>query len=185
MDIDFEQLKELLEIVSQNDIAELTVESGEECITVKKHGAPHMVALAPDSAHISPGHAPGAPPHLEHPSGAHLPPEPGLHGQHGAHQPGAAPPPPPHELPEPKNNFVQITSPMVGTFYRSASPSKPPFVEVGDTVTVGQTVCIIEAMKLMNDLPSEVSGRVVEILASSGATVEYGQPLFLIDPAAS
>jgi acetyl-CoA carboxylase biotin carboxyl carrier protein len=177
MDIDFEQLKELLEIVSQNDISELTVESGEECITVKKPPAPHMVA------HMSalPVHVPGMPipmPGHHLPSPDHEHPHAGPNGAAGTPQPAVAPP-----TPEPaKDNFLKITSPMVGTFYRSASPSKPPFVEIGDAVTVGQTVCIIEAMKLMNDLPSEVSGRIVEILASNGATVEYGQALFLIDP---
>jgi acetyl-CoA carboxylase biotin carboxyl carrier protein len=73
---------------------------------------------------------------------------------------------------------------MVGTFYRSPSPSAPPFLDVGDKVTVGQTVCIIEAMKLMNDLPSEVSGKVVRICVENGTTVEYGQPLFMVDPKA-
>jgi acetyl-CoA carboxylase biotin carboxyl carrier protein len=78
-------------------------------------------------------------------------------------------------------DLTAISSPMVGTFYRSSSPSAPPFLEVGDKVTVGQTVCIIEAMKLMNDLPSEITGKVVKICAENGATVEYGQQLFLID----
>jgi acetyl-CoA carboxylase biotin carboxyl carrier protein len=70
---------------------------------------------------------------------------------------------------------------MVGTFYQASSPSAPPFVEVGDKVSIGQTVCIIEAMKLMNDLPSEIAGRVVKICAVNGSTVEYGQQLFLVD----
>jgi acetyl-CoA carboxylase biotin carboxyl carrier protein len=178
MNIDFEQLKELLEIFSQNDISELTVESGEERITVKKPGhhldpefAPHMVAPMP-APHIE--HA--ALPHITHALG-HPGPEPGVQPHEHPHPPTPTPPEPPA-----KDNFLKVTSPMVGTFYRSASPTKPPFVEEGDIVTVGQTICIIEAMKLMNDLPSEVAGRIVEILASNGATVEYGQPLFLIDP---
>jgi acetyl-CoA carboxylase biotin carboxyl carrier protein len=71
---------------------------------------------------------------------------------------------------------------MVGTFYRSPSPEAPPFVEVGDTVKAGQTVCIIEAMKLMNELESEVSGRVVRFLVENGEPVEFGQPLIELEP---
>jgi acetyl-CoA carboxylase biotin carboxyl carrier protein len=71
---------------------------------------------------------------------------------------------------------------MVGTFYGSPSPTAPAFVKPGDRVTVGQTVCIIEAMKLMNDLPSEVAGKIVKICVDNGTTVEYGQTLFLVDP---
>jgi acetyl-CoA carboxylase biotin carboxyl carrier protein len=71
---------------------------------------------------------------------------------------------------------------MVGTFYRAASPTAAAFVNVGDRVNVGQTVCIIEAMKLMNDMPSEVAGKIVKILVENGTTVEYGQALFMVDP---
>lgn len=71
---------------------------------------------------------------------------------------------------------------MVGTFYRAPSPGAANYVEIGDRVSVGQTVCIIEAMKLMNDLPSEVSGKIVKICVDNGTTVEYGQTLFLVDP---
>ncbi len=75
-----------------------------------------------------------------------------------------------------------ITSPMVGTFYRSPAPDADPYVEVGDAVSVGQTVCIVEAMKLMNEIESEVQGRVVKILVENAQPVEYGQPLFLVEP---
>jgi acetyl-CoA carboxylase biotin carboxyl carrier protein len=178
MNIDFEQLKGLLEIVSQNDISELTVEAGEERITVKKPSpefqlAPHMMTHVPHGAHPEPAHFPPVEP--AHHDNGHV----DERSSADASSPSAA-----AVESESKNNYVQITSPMVGTFYRSSSPTKPVFVEVGDNIESGQTICIIEAMKLMNDLPSEVSGRVIEILASNGATVEYGQPLFLIDPAA-
>ena len=77
---------------------------------------------------------------------------------------------------------VVVKSPMVGTFYRSPAPDAPPFVEVGQDLQVGQVVCIIEAMKLMNEIKSEVAGRVVEVLVENGSPVEYGQPLFSLEP---
>jgi acetyl-CoA carboxylase biotin carboxyl carrier protein len=76
----------------------------------------------------------------------------------------------------------QIKAPMVGTFYSAPSPEAPPFIEVGQTVEVGQVVCIIEAMKLMNEIKSEVKGKVIEVLAENAHPVEFGQPLFLIEP---
>ena len=80
------------------------------------------------------------------------------------------------------NGYHLVRSPMVGTFYRASSPAIPPFVDVGDDVSTGQTLCILEAMKLMNELGSDVSGVVREVLADNGAAVEYGQPLFAIEP---
>lgn len=82
----------------------------------------------------------------------------------------------------PARTPAAITAPMVGTFYRAAAPDAPPLVQEGDKVEAGQTVCIIEAMKLFNEIQSEVSGRVAKVLAENGAPVEYGQPLFLIEP---
>ena len=77
---------------------------------------------------------------------------------------------------------IVIKSPMVGTFYRSPAPDAPPFVEVGQDIDVGQVVCILEAMKLMNEIKSEVAGRIAEILIENGSPVEYGQPLFVVEP---
>jgi len=85
----------------------------------------------------------------------------------------------------PADQLVPITAPMVGTFYRATNPDAPPFVAEGDAIEPGQTVCIIEAMKLFNEIQSEVRGRVVRILVENGAPVEFGQPLFLVDTAAS
>ncbi|GBD28795.1 Biotin carboxyl carrier protein of acetyl-CoA carboxylase [bacterium HR31] len=97
--------------------------------------------------------------------------------------PPAAAPTPPAPAPEaPSPHWVPVTAPMVGTFYRAPGPDQPPFVQEGDRVEAGQTLCIIEAMKMFNEIPAEVSGRVVRVLAENGAPVEYGQPLFLIDP---
>jgi len=79
-------------------------------------------------------------------------------------------------------NYIEINSPMIGTFYTSANPESPAFVSVGDSISVGQTVCIIEAMKLFNEIEAEVKGTIVKVLAENGTPVEYDQPLFLVDP---
>ena len=80
------------------------------------------------------------------------------------------------------NNYITIKSPMIGTFYRSSSPDTDPFASVGDNVSVGSVVCIIEAMKLFNEIESEVSGKIVKVLVENASPVEYDQPLFLVDP---
>ncbi len=84
---------------------------------------------------------------------------------------------------EPAGGLVPIVAPMVGTFYRSPKPDAPPFVKEGDDVHAGQTVCVLEAMKLFNEITSEVTGRIARVLVENGAPVEYGQTLFLVDPA--
>lgn len=84
---------------------------------------------------------------------------------------------------EQANNLIEIKAPMVGTFYRSPSPESQPFVEVGQIIEAGQVVCIVEAMKLMNEIKSEIKGKVVEVIVENGHPVEFGQPLFLIEPA--
>ena len=89
--------------------------------------------------------------------------------------------PAPAEPPKPKG--LEIKSPMVGTFYRAPSPESPSFIELGQAIDVGTVVCIIEAMKLMNELKSEVRGRIIQILVENGQPVEFGQPLFLVEPA--
>lgn len=88
----------------------------------------------------------------------------------------------PSVAPASSTSAIEIKSPMVGTFYASSSPDSPPYVSVGDKVTTGQVVCIVEAMKLMNEIEAEVSGRVVKILGQNGKPVEFGQVLFLIEP---
>lgn len=101
--------------------------------------------------------------------------------------PAAAPAPAPTaQAPAPaeeeNSKYIEVTSPMIGTFYRSPSPDKPSFVNVGDTVNTGDVLCIIEAMKLFNEIESEVSGKIVKVLVDDTTPVEYGQPLFLVDP---
>ena len=81
-----------------------------------------------------------------------------------------------------KKSYIEIKSPIIGTFYRKPSPDKPPFIKVGDQVEVGDTVCIIEAMKLFNEVESEVSGKIVKVLIDDSSPVEFDQPLFLVDP---
>ena len=80
------------------------------------------------------------------------------------------------------SHLIMVKSPMIGTFYRSSSPDKPSFVNVGDTLSKGQVVCVIEAMKLFNDIESEISGKIVKVLVDNASPVEYDQPLFLVDP---
>jgi len=165
VNIDLDQVKLLLEMVGETDISELTIEVDEERITIKKGGAsiagPGQVI---HTTHVS-DHMPTAA--AKSNSAA---PAPAPASQAAANTPAAD-----------NTDLTPITSPMVGTFYRSPSPSAPKFVEVGDKVSIGQTVCIIEAMKLMNDLPSEIAGKIVKICAENGSTVEYGQQLFLVD----
>lgn len=168
MDIDLKTIRELLAVVSNTDITELTIESGDQRITVKKSSAaggasqPSVIeALVPAAAAHRATATAAAPEVKAEPAKESAPPA----GDNGA-----------------SNGYVPITSPMVGTFYRAASPTAAPFVNIGDRVNVGQTVCIIEAMKLMNDMPSEVAGKIVKVLVDNGTTVEYGQSLFIVDP---
>jgi len=88
----------------------------------------------------------------------------------------------PREVEPEKSNQITVTAPIVGSFYRSSSPDKPPYVEVGDVVKKGQILCIIEAMKLMNEIESETAGKIVQVVVENGSPVEYGQPLFVIEP---
>lgn len=166
MKIDFDQIRELLAVVSQTDITELTIESGEEKVTVKKSAAGITGSTATAV--------------LELPQARAAAPVNNQFLQTVADVSGTQT----VDLSDPPsaNGLVPITSPMVGTFYRSPSPSAPPFISVGDQIAVGQTVCIIEAMKLMNDMPAEVAGRIAKICVENGTTVEYGQPLFMVDP---
>ncbi|MBY0546415.1 MAG: acetyl-CoA carboxylase biotin carboxyl carrier protein [Candidatus Obscuribacterales bacterium] len=160
MKIDLEQVRSLLDIVSRTDVTELTIEAGEEKITIKKPG-PHAVQATVDLPLATAPTISMAP----HPV-----------------QPQMQATPAPLKVEEENNgtDIIPITSPMVGTFYRASSPSAAPFVNVGDVIKSGQTVCIIEAMKLMNDLPTEIAGRVVKVCVENGTTVEYGQPLFMV-----
>jgi acetyl-CoA carboxylase biotin carboxyl carrier protein len=160
-----ESVKELLVLLGQTDVTEIVIEHQETKIHIKRSGLP-----APHAGSTT------VPPVL---SASHLAPLGSAH---------------PHHTPLPNNhgtpaadssdisNGFTITAPMVGTFYSAPSPNDPPFIEEGDEVQSGDTVGIIEAMKIMNEIDSEVSGRVVRILAKNGQPVEYGQSLIIIEP---
>ena len=151
--MDLRKLKTLIELVETSGIAELEIQEGEERVRITR-------ALAP-SAHTVMMHAPMAAATQPAPAAA-----------------AAVPAPVAVAAEEPSGHVVK--SPMVGTFYRAASPGAKTFVEVGDTVKEGDTLCIVEAMKLMNEIEADASGVVKAVLAENGQPVEFGQPLFLL-----
>ncbi len=150
------ELKELIEFLKEQDIAEFELERGDVKVRIKR-GTP--VAIAPAALPIS---APAVP--------------------LAAAAPPAAAPAAPSTAKSADEGLHQVKSPIVGTFYESPSPGSPPFVKPGDTVEAGQVLCIIEAMKLMNEIEADVSGELVKRLVNNGQPVEYGQPLFSIRP---
>lgn len=156
--MDLRKLKTLIDLVAESDIAELEVTEGESKVRiVKSSGIPQNQVVMMPSAGVQQYSAPAAPmPAVAAPAAAAAP---------------AAPA-------EPTGHIVK--SPMVGTFYRSSAPGAPAFVEVGATVKEGDTLCIIEAMKLLNEIDADASGTVTKILVENGQPVEFGQPLFVI-----
>lgn len=172
MALDLNQLRELLAAINQTDISELTLKS-EDFELVVRRGARADNPLLPEMARSVPtaevmtvtSVAPPPPP---------VSPE-GRDSQPPAPTPTALPP-------TNERRWVEVLSPMVGTFYRAPAPDEPPFVDVGDRIRTGQTVCIIEAMKLMNEIEAEVAGEVLEILVQNGEPVEYEQPLMRVAP---
>jgi acetyl-CoA carboxylase biotin carboxyl carrier protein len=167
VNFDFDQLRELLSVLGKTDISELSLKSEGFELTIKKENqASDRVAVANGVASGLTPAAPVIPPAITPPT---LP----------LMESGIAPPPPASSA---SDRLLEITSPMVGTFYRSPAPDEAAFVEVGDRIRPSQTVCIIEAMKLMNELESEISGEIVEILAQNGEPVEYGQVLIRVKP---
>ncbi|MFK8186590.1 MAG: acetyl-CoA carboxylase biotin carboxyl carrier protein [Phormidesmis sp.] len=168
MTLSFNELRDLVAALNESDIAELTLKNADFELTLRKPSA-----LQPD---VVMNAAPAAPVAL--PVGATMQP---------AAQIPLAPPPAaeaaPASPPPVDPSLVEITSPMVGTFYSSPAPDEPAFVSTGDRIQSGQTVCIIEAMKLMNELEAEVSGEIVDILVENAEPVEFGQPLMRVRPA--
>jgi acetyl-CoA carboxylase biotin carboxyl carrier protein len=158
------EIKELVEFLIEKDIAEFELERGDVKLRVKRGVETHVVA-APIATQIA------AP--MMSPVAAVAP---------VAAVPSAAPPQETAPAAAPEENLHIVKSPIVGTYYEAPSPGSPPFSKVGDTVTAGQILCIVEAMKLMNEIESDVAGEIVKILVSNGQPVEYGQPLFAIRP---
>lgn len=160
MQLDNEQLRQLLSLLGESDIQELRLEGDDFRLEVRRNlpgVAPVTVLQAPAAAQP----APVPPPAAAAP---------------------AAPSVPPPVAAAARSDLQAITAPMVGTFYRSPAPGEAPFVEIGKRISAGQPVCILEAMKLMNELEAEVSGEVVEILVENGTPVEFGQVLMRIKP---
>lgn len=160
--MDLKHIQELIKAVNKSELSELSIKDGDFEITIKQN------------------------PHSEAQVVAYHAPQPMMQTMHAAPAPVMAAAPA-SEAPTPatpaaaSDNLVTIKSPMIGTFYRSAKPGEPPFVNVGDSVSAGQHICIIEAMKLFNEIESEVSGKIVKVLADDASPVEYDQPLFLVE----
>ena len=161
--MDIKQIQELIRFVSKSGVSEVALEQKDFKITIKTPTVggttvvTTMQAAAPVAMPVAvPVAAPSAP------------------------APVAAAPVAPAAADN--SNYVTIKSPMIGTFYRTPSPDKPVFVNVGDEVKQGQVVCLIEAMKLFNEIESEVSGKIVKILVDNASPIEYDQPLFLVEP---
>ena len=161
--MDFKQIQELIKMINKSNIGELTVEQKDFRITIKQkeEQVTHVVSAPMQSMPV----------HTQSP-------------QHTASsvqtQLAAEKSKPASEVSA--DNYITIKSPMIGTFYRRSSPDKPAFAEVGDEVTPGKVVCIIEAMKLFNEIESEVKGKIVKVLVEDASPVEYDQPLFLVEP---
>jgi acetyl-CoA carboxylase biotin carboxyl carrier protein len=153
--MDIKQIQDLIRFVSKSGVNEVSIEQESFKITIKTNQAPtYVTAQVPISA-----------PALQTPAAS-------------APEPAAAAEP----VVTDTSKYITIKSPMIGTFYRSASPEKPFFVNVGDEISTGTVLCIIEAMKLFNEIESEVSGRIVKVLVDNSTPVEYDQPLFLVEP---
>ena len=163
------ELKELIEFLIEKDIAEFELERGDVKVRIKRGSEPVASASAPDTRFFTVHAAPPAAPE------AGTAPVPGT----------VAPPPVPpaaEKVPAPEEGLHIVRSPIVGTFYESPSPGSPPFVKPGDIVEAGQILCIVEAMKLMNEIESDIGGEIVKTLVTNNAPIEYGQELFAIRP---
>jgi len=156
--MDIRKIKKLIELLEESGIAEIEIKEGEEAVRISRMptGA-QLTQLLPLPAQAP--LLPGAP----------------------AAAPAVTAPAPAEGAPKPKGNEHVITAPMVGTFYAAPSPGAKPFVEIGDEIKVGQVLCVIEAMKMMNQIEADKPGRITSIMARSGDPVEFGQPLFVVE----
>jgi acetyl-CoA carboxylase biotin carboxyl carrier protein len=156
--MDIKQIQDLIKFVAKSGVNEVAIEEQDFKITIKTNQDPTYVTANVPA--ISPQQIAAAVPQQE----------------------AAQVAPTTAAAPAEDANYITIKSPMIGTFYRSSSPDKPSLVNVGDEITSGTVLCIIEAMKLFNEIESEVSGKVIKVLVDNSKPVEYDQPLFLIDP---
>jgi acetyl-CoA carboxylase biotin carboxyl carrier protein len=160
--MDFKQIQELIKMINKSNIGEVTIEEKGFKVTIKQKEEPvQQIIAAPSYAQ-----APAPQPQSQAPASA-----------------GSGAPVSKATETTAADNYLTIKSPMIGTFYRSSGPGKPSFVDIGDEVSQGKVVCIIEAMKLFNEIESEVKGKIVKILVEDASPVEYDQPLFLVEPA--
>lgn len=162
--MELKEIQSLIKFVSESGVDEVDLEKKDFKLSIKK--VPPTVQLAPQVVHATVPAAPAAPVAAAQPAASATP---------AAENKEAAAPA--------ASNLVEVKSPMIGTFYRSSSPDKPSFVNVGDSISVGDTICIVEAMKLFNEIEAEVSGKIVKVLVENAQPVEYDQPLFLVEPA--
>ena len=163
MSVDFQEIRELLSAIAQTDITEFILKSDDFELTLRKDLGVHPSEAISQVVAPTITQTPPTAPIVESP-------------------PTTVTPETPASPPIDQKKLLDITSPMVGTFYRAPAPDDPPFVDIGDRISNGQTVCILEAMKLMNELESEVAGQIVEILVQNGEPVEFGQVLMRVDP---
>jgi acetyl-CoA carboxylase biotin carboxyl carrier protein len=159
--MDIRKIKKLIELLEESGIAEIEIKEGEEAVRISRMPAGALVHALPPTALAA-----------SLPAGAGAP---------TAAAAAAAPAAAENAAAKPKPNEHVITAPMVGTFYASPSPGAKAFVEIGDEIKVGQVLCIIEAMKMMNQIEADRAGRVTSIMARNGDPVEFGQPLFVVE----
>ena len=173
--MDFQQIQELIKLVNKSKLSEFVLKEGDFKLVIKAQNNEDGSGLGQPQTVIYPS----APQMMMQSAPVGIPAAaPATAAEPAQAAPAAAPPAAPAE---PAGNLKEIKSPMVGTFYRSPGPDKPLFVKIGDEIEVGQTVCIIEAMKLFNELESDIKGKIVKVLVDDGKPIEYDQPLFLVE----
>lgn len=158
------EIEELIKFVSKSGVSEVNLETNDFKITIKNGNGARLEQII----HTLPAPV--------------MPAAPAAAAPVAAAPAAVAPAPPPAAASADESKYITIKSPMIGTFYRANGPDKPNFAEVGDEIKPGQVLCIIEAMKLFNEIESEVTGRIVKALVDNASPVEYDQPLFLVDP---
>ncbi len=175
--MDFQQIQELIQLLNESNIGEFKLESEDMKLSIRtKHyfDASQLAKFQTQSMSYAPPIVQTSPPLVTSLPQNNTPAASEKTGGSKSNEEISA---------DSSSKLITIKSPMIGTFYRSASPDKPPYIKVGDTISTGMVLCIIEAMKLFNEIESEVSGRIVKMLVDDAAPVEYDQPLFLVEPA--